>query len=113
MPRYRWVQDRHSGELIEVSSDYVDTEGRGTAADSILWNDRNYQDMGDKRFVSRKQHRDYMRHKGITTVDDFTETFRRNEQKRMDIRKGIDPTRKSDIARAIHQLRNSGGQRGR
>jgi len=50
---------------------------------------------------TRAKHRAYMREKNLTTLDDFTETLARAAKDRLENR---DPTRKEDIARAIHQL---------
>lgn len=99
--RRRWVQI--DGELVEVSLDHVTS--RGAPADSVLWNDRLYQDGGDQRFTSRTQHREYMRANNLTTVDDFKETWRQNEKERIEWRQtGKDPSRKADMIEAIHKL---------
>jgi hypothetical protein len=102
MSRKRWVYI--NGEAIEVSPDFVN-ERTVTAADSVLWNDRSYQDMGDPRFASRKQHREYMKRNGLTTADDFTNTWQSAAKDRERALKGIDPTRKRDIAEAFHRVR--------
>lgn len=102
MARKRWVQI--NGELIEVSPDYVPDPR--TVQDSALWNDRAYQDMGDPRFSSRSQHREFMARHGYTTVDDYHETWRKQEAERIKVRHGYDPTRRADVERVIHQLAN-------
>jgi hypothetical protein len=53
---------------------------------------------------SRAKHREYMRAHNVTTVDDFTETWKREAREREATRQGIDPTRAHDIAQAVHKL---------
>lgn len=91
------------GELVEVTSDYVaPTRSGGTSGDAALWNDRLYQDGGDPRFSSRAQHRDFMRRNGLTTADDFRNSWPKDQQRRVDFReKGTDPSRKQDVIRAL------------
>lgn len=103
MSRRRWVQI--NGELVEVMPDYVG-ESRATAKDSILWNDRSYQDMGDKRFTSRTQHRQFMKERGLTTADDYKGEWQKREEQRIKARNGFDATRRGDIIEAIHKLRS-------
>ncbi len=102
MSKRRWVQI--GGELVEVSADYV-PEPRSVPG-SALWNDRAYQDMGDPRFKSRTEHREFMRQHGYATADDFKETWRENEKRRIAVRQGVDPTRRATLEKVIHQLAN-------
>ena len=102
--RRRFVQDPVTLELIEVSSDYVGT--RGVSTDSILWNDRNYQDMGDPRFTSREQHREFMKRNGLTTADDYKGQWEKDGRRRELALQGHDPSRKQDIAEAIRNTRS-------
>ena len=101
--RKRYVQDRDTGELIEVGPDYAPAPMANT--DAYLWNDRLYQD-GNDAIKSRKQHRDYMRQHGLTTVDDFQGEWKRAEKQRFEGKSGVDPSRRRDISRAISQLNN-------
>jgi len=87
-------------ELIEVSLDYV-PELPNT--DSVLWNDRAYQDVSDPRFTSRTSHREYMKANNLTTVDDFKEQFRRAREARLRFYRGEDASRKEDVARALER----------
>ena len=86
---------------VEVSQDYVpDPQNH----DAVLWNDRQYQDVGDPRFASRTAHREYMRQNGLCTYDDFTKTFQKNEQQRAEFRTtGRDPSRSEDVVKAFQQ----------
>lgn len=102
--RRRYVQI--DGELHEVAVDYVaPSRSGGVSGDAALWNDRVYQDGGDPRFSSRTQHRNFMRERGLTTVDDFRVTWKETTNKKLEYRQtGRDPTRKRDIIEAIRKL---------
>jgi hypothetical protein len=102
MARKRWVYI--NGEAVEVSENYVNQRSV-TAADSVLWNDRSYQDMADPRFASRSQHREYMKRNGLTTADDFTNTWQAAAKDRERSMQGVDPSRKRDIAAALEKAR--------
>jgi hypothetical protein len=103
MARHRYIQI--NGELVEVSPDYVPEPNR-LKGDAALWNDRTYQDAGDTRFKSRKQHREFMKRHNLTTADDFSNMWRETEKMRVAVKNGYDPTRKQDIVKAIQQLTN-------
>lgn len=96
--RRRYIQ--RDGVLVEVPLNYT-PEPRNT--DSVLWNDRAYQDVGDPRFHSRTSHREFMQREGLTTVDDFKGTFREAREKRAAFYRGEDASRKGDIARALEK----------
>lgn len=101
--RRRWIYPSDGGEPVEVSSDYVADVPRH---DGVLWNDRDYQDMGDPRFSSRSQHREYMRQHGLTTADDFKAQWAKDAANRERAMAGHDPQRKHDINEAIHRLQS-------
>ena len=87
---------------VEVGQDFVQEPKNH---DSVLWNDREYQDVGDPRFASRTQHREFMKANNLTTYDDFTETFKKEQARRDEFyARAPDPTRPQDIIRAINQL---------
>lgn len=94
--------------MVEVPLDYVAEDTPSRVNDSALWNDRAYQDMNDPRFSSRTQHREYMKQHGLTTVDDYRGEWKSKEYRRLQVKQGIDPSRRKDIDRAIHQLVNKG-----
>jgi len=102
MSRTRYVQI--SGQLVQIGGDY-EIESRTAARDQgLLWNDREYQDMGDARFNSRSSHQEYMRRNGLTTTSDYKDEWRVKERQRVDAKNGVDVTRKFDVERAIRQL---------
>lgn len=102
MTRRRWIYQ--DGVAHEVSLDYVAPEAKRNT-DSILQNDRLYQDDGDPRWNSRSQHRQYMKDNDLSMACDFTETWKKAAQERQNISKGIDPSRARDVAQAIQKLR--------
>ena len=102
MTRRTYVQI--DGVLYDRADGY-EAEPRLVKGDSTLWNDRAYQDMGDPRFNSRSSHRAYMKANNLTTVDDMTGVWKKNELARNQIKAGIDPGRKEDIGRAMQMVR--------
>lgn len=102
MTRRRWIYPK-DGEPFEVSADYVQPVDK-TAGESVLWNDRSYQDMSDPRFKSRTQHRAYMKANDLTTMDDFKGQWSGAAKRREEIVKGLDGSRKEDVARAIAKI---------
>ena len=98
--RRRYVSVK--GEWVEVSLDY--SQAPRTNTDAVLWNDRSYQDANDPRFHSRSSHREYMQQHGLTNPSDFTNEWKQAEKRRVEVKQGIDRSRKQDIERAISQL---------
>ncbi len=98
----RWIYD-DEGNAHEVSQDFVAVMNNH---DALLWNDRLYQDDGDKRYMSRAQHQDYMKRNDLSLVGDYTETWNRAAKDRADFFAGKDSGRKEDINRAIEKLNN-------
>ena len=109
MSRRRFIQMREPPyDFIEVSEDY-DPPPRGVA-DSVLWNDRAYQDLQSTDGVainSRSKHREYMAQRGLTTADDFKNEWAKAAERRADYfqgKSGSGAVSRDDIGRAIHQL---------
>lgn len=98
MTRRRWVYA--NGEAVEVSLDYTPIPRN---SDSVLWNDRIYQDDKDPRYTSRATHREFMRRNGLTTADDFTNYWKKEEQKRKEVLAGKDPTRIQHVVEAFNR----------
>lgn len=98
------------GEIVEVTN----VPAPQLAPDSgALWGDANYRDMqasDGTPIDTRTKHRDYMRQRGITTIDDYTEEFKRRGEARAKQYQGApDPQRAHDIARAWEKLRDRRG----
>ena len=104
MTRRRWIQDRKTGELIEVTADYIPEMRTDSGA---LWGDSSYDGMrapDGTDISSRTKHREYMRATGLTTTDDFSQTWAKAKQERERLYTQGGTFRRQDIERAIHQL---------
>ena len=105
----RFIQMREPPyEFVEVSDEY--TPAPRTSTDSALWNDRSYDGLAatdGTPINSRSKHREYMKVNGLTTVDDFKQTWKDAERVRDDYRTGKrGSVTRHDVARAIAQLEN-------
>ena len=106
MTRRRYIQDRHTGELIEVTSDYQAPLRNDAGA---LWGDRHYDGAraSDGTDIStRSKHRDYMRANNVTTVDDFKDTWAKAREQRERLYTQGGTFSRRDVERAISQLQN-------
>lgn len=106
MAKRRWIQDRKTGELIEVTADY---QAELRTDSGALWGDRSYDGLTatDGTDIStRTKHRDYMKANGLTTADDFKDTWSQNQAKRERLFTQGGTFSKRDIERAISQLQN-------
>lgn len=79
----------------------------GVAVGNALAGDRHYdglraQDGTD--ISTRAKHRAYMKEKGLTTVDDFASTWKKDAAERKERMAGNDSTRRTDVAEAIAKL---------
>ena len=106
MTRRRFVQMKEPPyELVEVTDDYVSP----SRADSALWGDRNYEGMvapDGTDISSRTKHREYMKAKGLTTMDDFKDSWAQAKESRERYYQQGGSFKRADIERAIHQLQN-------
>ncbi len=106
MPRRRFIWSRDLDTLVEVTPDYEQPgrdDARNRLASDAIYEGLQATDGTD--ISTRTKHRAYMRERGLTTVDDFTDTWKQAAEKRADLfegRKGS--VSKDDIGRAIHQL---------
>jgi len=105
----RFIQRREPPyDFIEVTDDYVPPPR--TVTDAALWNDRSYDGLratDGTPIDSRSKHREYMKVNGLTTADDFTNTWAKSRQQRdayFTGQSGSGAVRREDVARAIAQL---------
>ena len=106
MGKRRWIQDRITGELIEVTRDY---SPKMQADAGALWGDRHYDGLqaSDGTDIStRSKQRDYMKVNNLTTADDFKTTWADAREKRDRLFTEGGTFSKRDIERAITQLQN-------
>lgn len=106
MAKRRFVQMKEPPyELIEVTDDYT----APARADSALWGDRNYEGMvapDGTDISSRTKHREYMKAKGLTTMDDFKDSWAKAKESRERYYQQGGSFKRADIERAIHILQN-------
>jgi len=105
----KFIQQREPPyDLIEVPLDY---EPEPRRHDGLLYNDRGYDGLratDGSDISSRTKHRRYMRANGLTTMDDFKESWaasRRARDEYFTTGKGGAVSR-DDVARAIDSLEN-------
>jgi hypothetical protein len=106
MTRRRWIQDRITGELIEVTPDYQPELRTDSGA---LWGDRSYDGLratDGTDISSRTKHREYMKANGLATADDFKESWAKTQQQREQYFKQGGSFSRRDVERAIQQLQN-------
>jgi hypothetical protein len=104
--RRRWIQDRKTGELIEVTDGY---QAELRTDSGALWGDRSYDGLTatDGTDIStRTKHREYMKANGLTTADDFKNTWSQSQAKRERLFTEGGTFSKRDIERAISQLQS-------
>ena len=106
MTKRRWVQDSQTGELIEVTADYLPEMQADAGA---LWGDRHYdglQASDGTDISSRSKQRDYMRNNNLTTADDYKDSWVQSRKKRDRMFTEGGTFSKRDIERAISQLQD-------
>lgn len=74
-----------------------------------LWNDRHYANLkatDGTPIDSRAKHQRYMKDHNLTTVDDFTETWKQTRKEREDFYTtgGDHRARREAVERAIHEI---------
>ena len=109
MAKRRFIQLREPPyDFIEVTDDYVPPIR--TITDAALWNDRSYDGLAatdGTPINSRTKHREYMKANGLTTTDDFKNTWAESRRQRdayFTGQPGSGAVRREDVARAIAQL---------
>jgi len=106
MTRRRYIQDRTTGKLIEVTAEHREPM-RNDAG--ILWGDRHYdglQATDGSDISTRSKHRDYMRANNVTMADDFKNTWAQAQAQRERLYTQGGTFSRRDVERAISQLQN-------
>jgi hypothetical protein len=109
MTRRRYRYDPESGEMVEVTNAAPQQLATKGALNHMggLWSDRHYHGMrasDGADISSRRKHREYMKQKGLTTADDFKDTWARAARERDHYMQHGGSVRKEDIRRAIDQV---------
>lgn len=116
MSRRKYVYARHengdlirneAGELIllEAGADYRSAEARAqTTTEGVVYGQLQATDGTD--LSTRKKHREYMKAKGVTTADDFKETWAKQAEDRAKFYRGDfdHKARREQLGRAMYQL---------
>lgn len=108
MTRKRYRYDPDSGEMVEVTAGYQAPSRKG-ALNHLggLWSDRHYEGLAatdGADISSRRKHREYMKRNGLTTADDFKDTWAKAAKERERYYTQGGSVRKSDIRQAMEQL---------
>lgn len=103
--RRRFIQSREPPyDLFEVTEDYINSRSVPVVGD------RHYdglQATDGTDISTRSKHREYMKKNGLTTADDFTESWSKAAQQRAEYFQGKSGAiSREDVARAISQLEN-------
>jgi hypothetical protein len=104
MTRRRYIQDPKTHQLVEVTHDYQPELRPDSGA---LWGDRHYDGVRatDGADIStRTKHREYMRANNLTTTDDFSASWARQQEARERYYQQGGSIRRADVERAIHQV---------
>jgi hypothetical protein len=110
MTRRRYRYDPESGEMVEITPGYQPPPRRGALNHmGGLWGDRHYDGLRatDGADIStRKRHREYMKRTGLTTADDFKQTWANAAKEREQYYQQGGTIRRQDVLQAIHKLQN-------
>ena len=101
----RYIQDPQTLELIEITQDSEPNRLRGDAA---LWGDRSYDGLrapDGSDISSRSKHKAYMKATGLTTSDDFKNTWAQAQKARDHYRQHGGAVSREDVARSIAKLK--------
>lgn len=106
MTRRRYIQDRQTGELIEVTADYQAPLRNDSGA---LWGDSSYDGLratDGTDISSRTKHREYMKANNLTTVDDFQQSWAKAKESRERYYQSGGSIDRAAIERAIYKIQN-------
>ena len=111
MTRKRYIWDDELKELVEITPGYRPAVKGKDALNHLggLWGDRHYDGLratDGADISSRKKHREYMKRTGLTTADDFKDTWARAKREREHYMQHGGSVRKQDIRQAIERLTN-------
>jgi len=80
----------------------------GNAIANALAGDRHYDGMRTLDGVdvsTRTKHREYMKQRGLTTMDDYRSEWRKAAEDRAKAVEGVDPSRRRDVVEAIERIK--------
>ena len=108
MTRRSYVYDEQLGRMVERTRE---PPQRANALNHLggLWGDRHYDGMratDGEDISSRKKHREYMKRHGVTTSDDFKDTWAKARQQRDEYYTRGGTVRRQDIVATIERLQS-------
>jgi len=101
----RYIQDKNTLELIEVTDEFVPDSRVG---DSALWGDSHYANTtgpNGEDLSSRAKHRAYLKATGLATTDDFKSEWSRAKEARENYHRSGGTVSRQDVAQAIARLK--------
>jgi hypothetical protein len=101
----RYIQDKNTLELIEVTNDFAPDNRVG---DSALWGDSHYANTtgpNGEDLSSRAKHRAYLKATGLATTDDFKGDWARAKEARENYHRSGGTVSRDDVQRAIARLK--------
>ena len=110
MSRQTWVYRNREGGGVDVYEKGTEPEIE-RAMHNALAGDRHYDGLratDGTPIDTRTKHREYMKRHGLTTADDYKQTWAQAEKQREAYRTGNGggAVTRDDIARPIHQMTN-------
>lgn len=110
MTRRTYRYDPVSKEMVEGAGPRrVDGSGDGWRFSDRLYSGTPFKAPDGTVINSKRKHREYMKRTGLTTVDDFSDTWKHEADRRAKFYESApDTSRKEDIGRAIHGLQEKG-----
>ena len=109
MTRQTYVYRNREGGGVDVYEKGTEPEIE-RAIHNALAGDRHYDGLratDGTPIDSRSKHREYMKRMGVTTADDFQQTWAKAEKQRAEYRAGQrGAVTREDVARAMHQVMN-------
>lgn len=111
MARRRYIWSDEQNALVEITSSTGQPAGKKNALNHLggLWGDRHYDGMratDGADISSRKKHREYMKRTGLTTADDFKDTWAKARQQRDEYYTRGGSVRRQDIVATIERLQS-------
>ena len=103
--RGKWIWDERQQRLVSAE-DYIP---ESKAVDAPIMAGRFYENTAatDGSDIStRRRHRDYMKAHGLTTADDYRETWKKAQERREAAKQGHipDPKRREVLARKMYEI---------
>jgi len=108
MTRKTYHYDPASGQMVEGPSPPRSAgSGDGWRFSDRLYSGKPFLAHDGTVIDSKKKHREYMRRHGLTTMDDFKDTWKQKAKEREAFYKGTDQKRKAEIRQELSRVIDS------